>query len=163
MQAAIRASLVQNRNVPASDDDLGSDEDDDEPADWFDSESDSRASEPRKTEDSVQIKPEPKSVEDRLEATKIEDDWEQHLGPETDPTSSIVFRFPDGSKEQKVLPCSSTLMVWTNSDHQLALLFVFGNRRNKRSRMMSLYKRLIIADLKEEILGLFTWTNRCGN
>lgn len=44
-------------------------------------------------------------------SSNIDDDWQQHLGPESDPMSSIVFRFPDGSKEQKSLPCSSTLLV----------------------------------------------------
>lgn len=136
LQAAIRASLVENRNAPASDNESGSDEDDDEPGDWFDSESDSRASEPRKAEDTGRIEPEPQPVGNRLEATQTDDDWERHLGPETDPISSIVFRFPDGSKEQKALPCSSTLLVRGQAATTNFLLFVFRNRSDKRSRMM---------------------------
>ena len=69
----------------------------------------------------------------RLEAMQTDDDWERHLGPETDPISSIVFRFPDGSKEQKALPCSSTLMVRRRAATTNFSLFVFGNRSHKRS------------------------------
>ena len=111
LQAAIRASLAasaaQTQKAFESDDEFQSDEDDDQPTEWFDSESDSRASEPQKTE------PEPtQPVGNRLEALgTADDDWERHLGPEADQISSIVFRFPDGSKEQKALPCTSTLMV----------------------------------------------------
>lgn len=109
LQAAIRASLSENAR--SSHNDSASDEDDDEPADWFDSESDSRASESQKAEDTRQTESKPETSETRLEEPPSEDDWKRHLGPETDPVSSIVFRFPDGSKEQKALPCSSTLMV----------------------------------------------------
>lgn len=107
MQAAIRASLVENRK--SSDDESGSEED--ETADWFDSESDSRASEPKKSREAERLDPEPQAEEVAEETKVSDDDWMRHLGPETDPTSSIVFRFPDGSKEQKALPCTSTLMV----------------------------------------------------
>jgi hypothetical protein len=126
LQAAIRASLAataaaaaQNQKTPASDDDFQSDEDDDQPTEWFDSESDSRASEPQKTE------PEPpQPVGNRLEASgTADDDWERHLGPEADPISSIVFRFPDGSKEQKALPCTSTLMVSKRRPPELFVYF----------------------------------------
>lgn len=114
LQAAIRASLAaQNRKTLASDDESVSDEDDDQHTNWFDSESDSRASEPRKTEGVERTELEPQQLENRLETT--DDDWKRHLGPEADPISSIVFRFPDGSKEQKTLPCSSTLMVSTTT------------------------------------------------
>lgn len=60
----------------------------------------------------VREDPEP-VVEPPSPAREDDNDWQRHLGPETDPTSSIIFRFPDGSKEQKTLPCTSTLTVCT--------------------------------------------------
>jgi hypothetical protein len=130
LQAAIRASLAastaQNQKAPVSDDEFQSDEDEDQPTEWFDSESDSRASEPRKTE------PEPpQPVGNRLEASgTADDDWERHLGPEADPISSIVFRFPDGSKEQKALPCTSTLMVskWRPPERFFFFVYILKNK-----------------------------------
>jgi len=38
-------------------------------------------------------------------------DWEDHLGNPDDPKSSIMIRFPDGKREAKNIPCSSTFMA----------------------------------------------------
>ncbi|EFX89353.1 hypothetical protein DAPPUDRAFT_190703 [Daphnia pulex] len=152
LQAAIRASLAastaQNQKAPVSDDEFQSDEDEDQPTEWFDSESDSRASEPRKTE------PEPpQPVGNRLEASgTADDDWERHLGPEADPISSIVFRFPDGSKEQKALPCTSTLMAVVKYAARK------GFPRDKFELMANFPKRLLLTMDSEMTLkdaGLF--------
>lgn len=113
LQAAIRASLAASRaNIES-----GSEEEDEEPSEWFDSESESRqsqTSEPQSAGGSSQAVAEPPSVSDTdttTTTTTDDDDWKQHLGSETDPVSSIVIRFPDGSREQKALPCTSTLTV----------------------------------------------------
>ena len=37
--------------------------------------------------------------------------WEEYLGSEEDPKSSIMIRFPDGQREAKKIPCSSKFMV----------------------------------------------------
>lgn len=122
IQAAIRASLAEN-SKPAASEDSGDTEDvdeeeEEETADWFDSESDSRTGDSsafRKVqpkEEDVKENPE-EPAEPPPPVTEVDDDndWERHLGVETDPSSSIIFRFPDGSKEQKTLPCTSTLTV----------------------------------------------------
>lgn len=151
LQAAIRASLAaQNRKTLASDDESVSDEDDDQHTNWFDSESDSRASEPRKTEGVERTELEPQQLENRLETT--DDDWKRHLGPEADPISSIVFRFPDGSKEQKTLPCSSTLMALVKYAASK------GFTRDKFELMANFPKRLLLTMDSEMTLkdaGLF--------
>jgi len=48
------------------------------------------------------------------------DDWRQHLGADTDPVSSLVFRYPDGTKEQWSLPCSSSIQVRRSSFRQVS-------------------------------------------
>ncbi|XP_076448524.1 UBX domain-containing protein 7-like [Babylonia areolata] len=37
--------------------------------------------------------------------------WRKHFGDDSDPTTNLVVRFPDGKKEQLSLPCSSTLQA----------------------------------------------------
>ena len=39
------------------------------------------------------------------------DDWEEYLGSNDEDKSSIVIRFPDGTRESKELPCSSKFKV----------------------------------------------------
>ena len=39
------------------------------------------------------------------------DDWEEYLGSNDEEKSSIVIRFPDGTRESKELPCSSKFKV----------------------------------------------------
>ena len=39
------------------------------------------------------------------------DSWENYLGDENDPKSSIMIRFPDGKREKKEIPCSSQFRV----------------------------------------------------
>jgi len=78
----------------------GDEEDEVEP--WTASESDSRASKPLRAAPSLhEASYTPSTVED----------WRQHLGSDSYPHSSIVFRFPDGSKEQKSFPSNSNLMA----------------------------------------------------
>ena len=118
IQAAIRASLVESAK-PATSYESASEEDDDDSTGWFDSESDSRTGDSAMFQKSVakkeDAKQDPEPVPEPPSPVRDEEDndWQRHLGPETDPTSSIIFRFPDGSKEQKTLPCTSTLTVCT--------------------------------------------------
>ena len=37
--------------------------------------------------------------------------WEEYLGDQQDPLSSIMIRFPDGNKVTKEIPCSSQFLV----------------------------------------------------
>ena len=124
LQAAIKASLADSA---ANTCDVDEDDSADSAEEWFDSESESRTSLPKPVEETSpteaqeslppqlppQPPPPPPSQSQAEEETQPEaaDDWQKHLGPETDPVSSIVFRYPDGNKEQKKLPCSSTITV----------------------------------------------------
>ena len=118
MQAAIKASLADSAaNVY----DVDEEDSADSAEEWFDSESESRTSLPKPAAESSSKEaqePLPQPLESREKETEEEtppeaeeDDWQKHLGPDTDPLSSIVFRYPDGNKEQKKLPCSSTITV----------------------------------------------------
>ena len=116
LMAAIRASLAESsdkNNDEASGGEDGDEEEDDDVEPWTDSESDSRASlahtAPSLPEEATTISTELPSDDNASAANDC--DWERHLGAETDPVSLIIFRFPDGSKEQKSLPATSTLMV----------------------------------------------------
>lgn len=149
LMAAIRASLAEssgsNKREPS-----GSDEEDDDEGDnvesWSDSESDSRASLPKKapsvpeetatTTTSASQEEEDETSKDQTTTatttTAEDNEWMQHLGADTDPVSSIVFRFPDGTKEQKSLPCTSTLQVNNEGRGLLTFfhivsLFFFGS------------------------------------
>ncbi|XP_014666572.1 PREDICTED: UBX domain-containing protein 7-like [Priapulus caudatus] len=42
---------------------------------------------------------------------KAECEWKKHLGPETDPNTNLMIRFPDGKREQLNVPSSSKLMA----------------------------------------------------
>ena len=55
----------------------------------------------------------PESEGGRLEASGEDSSssWEEHLGDPSDPKSSIMIRFPDGQREAKNIPSSSTFMV----------------------------------------------------
>ena len=55
----------------------------------------------------------PESGGGRLEASGEDSSssWEEHLGDPSDPKSSIMIRFPDGQREAKNIPSSSTFMV----------------------------------------------------
>ena len=54
-----------------------------------------------------------KHSEIRIFRFRFADDktWEEYLGSEEDPKSSIMIRFPDGQREAKKIPCSSKFMV----------------------------------------------------
>jgi len=57
----------------------------------------------------------PESGGGRLEASGEDSSssWEEHLGDPSDPKSSIMIRFPDGQREAKNIPSSSTFMAIT--------------------------------------------------
>ena len=118
LQAAIRASLAaENRPSSSNDDDEDNEvESQSEAGDWFDSESESRiigpqaASASEETADGASSQP-TEAAETPQAPEEDKDDWKKHLGPETDPLSSIIFRYPDGTKEQWSLPCTSTIQV----------------------------------------------------
>jgi len=57
----------------------------------------------------------PESGGGRLEAggEGSSSSWEEHLGDPSDPKSSIMIRFPDGQREAKNIPSSSTFMAIT--------------------------------------------------
>ena len=40
--------------------------------------------------------------------------WQDYLGNDMDPKSTIMVRFPDGRRETKNIPCSSQFMVSLN-------------------------------------------------
>ena len=128
LEAAIKASLAENADpLNSVNDDTNDNDIDDEDGEesgsveeWFDSESESRTSEPKnphKSETHKVVHLESAEEETNIEAVKTEtelepdQDWEQHLGPETDLVSSIVFRYPDGNKEQKSFTSSSSILV----------------------------------------------------
>ena len=106
-------------------------------------ESDSRASEPTRAAPS-------------LPETSTDEDWWQHLGPQSDPHSSIVFRFPDGSKDQKSLPSSSTLMVshlLSLFDHVIADMRLIGFNYS----FFKDFKKSVTKCLDEEELVCFSF------
>ena len=107
IQAAIRASLQAEKDSAETPSVSASEGD--EPEEWFDSESESRDSN-RMVGASRKASPSKQSAE---EPTKKDSqrDWKKHLGLDSDPVSSIVIRYPDGTKEQLSLPCTSTILV----------------------------------------------------
>ena len=136
LQAAIRASLSENKRqceerYTSSTDDSESEEG----PDLFDSESESRvigpqtSDGPKSTETNAAtaavsrqplVKPQSEAEDEDKEkldeeltnlVAKEEEDWLPYLGPESDPPSSIVFRYPNGEKEQWSIPSTSTIMV----------------------------------------------------
>jgi len=60
-------------------------------------------------------KPKMKQLEDAAAATGTaavsQSSWEDFLGDPADDKSSIIIRFPDGQREAKNIPCSSTFMA----------------------------------------------------
>ena len=67
-----------------------------------------------------------KQLEDAAAATGTaavsQSSWEDFLGDPADDKSSIMIRFPDGQREAKNIPCSSTFMVNAKIDGNQALL-----------------------------------------
>ena len=113
LAAAIRASLAESTTAAAAgegegngkeakDSDNGSDYD----LDFTDD--DTNMSTPSKAP------PPPSSSEDKKPVPLqplADDKWEDYLGNPDDAKSSIMIRFPDGKRETKNIPCSSTFMV----------------------------------------------------
>jgi len=156
LEAAIKASLAENADpLNSVNDDTNDNDIDDEDGEesgsveeWFDSESESRTSEPKnphKSETHKVVHLESAEEETNIEAVKTEtelepdQDWEQHLGPETDLVSSIVFRYPDGNKEQKSFTSSSSILALCK--------YVAGKgfRPDKYELMANFPKRLLLS------------------
>jgi hypothetical protein len=57
------------------------------------------------------VVPIPSKEKEKTASAKNEKDWTEYLGCEKDDKSSILIRFPDGTRESKSLPCSSQFMV----------------------------------------------------
>ena len=54
-----------------------------------------------------------------------QEDWKKYLGSDDEEKSSIVIRFPDGTRESKELPCSSKFKVRRLNSLSLELLLRF--------------------------------------
>ena len=111
IQVAIRASLQAEKDSTPS----VSVSDGDEPEEWSDSESESRDSNSM-VGTSKEASPSKESVEE-LTKNDSQRDWKTHLGLDSDPASSIVIRYPDGTKERLSLPCTSTILALLDYVH----------------------------------------------
>ena len=87
-------------------------------------------------------KPKMKQLEDEAAATGTaavsQSSWEDFLGDPADEKSSIMIRFPDGQREAKNIPCSSTFMVNAKIDEsylsQFYKCFMFPGHNQVRDQ-----------------------------
>merc|ERR1712018_838024 len=68
--------------------------------------------------------------------------WEEYLGNEEDPKSSIMIRFPDGRREAKNIPCSSKFMA-------IIKYVVSKGYPLERYEIITNFPRRILTDLDE--------------
>ena len=122
--AAIRASLAQSPKKSVnidSDSDFGDPEEDDDSDSDCKSESTSAAKKSKelgKKLSNSTATPSESSSSDVIDGATDSKSWEDYLGSEEDPKSSLMIRFPDGQREAKKLPSSSKLLV---SDFKLKI------------------------------------------
>ncbi len=100
IQASLKEAEKKKKNAPEHGDDNDEDDDFDDEEDYFESFS---------AENSNSCSQPAKHIA-KTETKKI-DDWEQYLGNEEDPNSSIMIRFPNGTRVTKEIPCSSQFLV----------------------------------------------------
>ncbi|XP_041350204.1 UBX domain-containing protein 7-like isoform X2 [Gigantopelta aegis] len=73
---------------------------------------------------------------EKEEITNNQHEWQHFMGNQSDPTTNLMIRFPDGKRQQLSLPCSSTLQALVKyvissgfSDEQYELVTNFPRRQ----------------------------------